>query len=360
MVQWPNGFSSRGEIRSQFTHVIDVVPTILEAAGLPTPVMVNGLSQQPVHGTSFAYSFDDADADERHDLQYFEMFGNRGVYHDGWIASCVHRVPWDLVAEPHPFDDDVWELYAPDDWSQAKDLASEMPEKVEQMKQLWLIEAAKYSVLPLDDRAAVRFNAEIAGRPQLIRGETQVLYEGMTGLTDSSVLNLKNKSFAITAEAVIPQGGANGVVMSQGGAHAGWSVYLLDGIPHYTHNFVGLHRYTVTGERAVPEGTHQVRVEFDYDGGGINKGGTATLFIDGEKAGQGRVEHTVGILFASDETVNVGQDSGTVVTDAYPPSGQNGFTGGINWVQLDVDEAADDADHYLDPAERLRVVLGRH
>jgi arylsulfatase len=233
-----------------------------------------------------------------------------------------------------------------------------MPEKVEEMKRLWLIEAVKYSALPLDDRAAERFNAQIAGRPELITGNTQVLYEGMTGLTENTVLNLKNKSFAITAELVIPEGGAKGVVMSQGGTHAGWSIYLLDGVPHYTHNFVGLQRYTVSADKAVPAGTHQVRLEFDYDGGGINKGGTATLFIDGEEAGQGRIEHTVGIIFASDETVNVGLDAGTAVSEDYDPQ-DNAFSGGINWVQLDVGEAAVDLDHHISPEERMNVILSR-
>ncbi len=359
VVHWPNGFGSRGEIRSQFAHVIDIAPTILEAAGLPAPTMVNGVSQQPLHGTSIVYSFDDAEADERHDLQYFEMMGNRAVYHNGWIAACIHRSPWDTAAPAHPFDEDVWELYAPDDWSQAHDLASEMPEKLEEMKRLWLIEAVKYSVLPLDDRGWERFNAQIAGRPELITGNSQVLYGGMTGLSENSVLNLKNKSFSVTAELVITEGGANGVVMAQGGAYAGWSIYLLDGVPHYTHNFVGLRHYTVSGERVVPEGTHQVRLEFEYDGGGIGKGGTATLFIDGEEAGQGRIEHTCAILFASDETVNVGLDAGTAVSDAYDPK-DNSFSGRINFIQLAVGEDAVDLDHYISPEERMSIVLGRH
>jgi arylsulfatase A-like enzyme len=358
VVHWPAGFQSRGELRSQFSHVIDIVPTILEAAGLPEPVMVNGVAQQPLHGTSMVYSFDDADAAERHDLQYFEMMGNRGVYHQGWIASTVHRSPWDLGAATKPFKDDVWELYSPDDWSQAHDRAAEMPDKVDEMQRLWLIEASKYSVLPLDDRGAERFNADLAGRPQLVTGNTQTLYGGMGGLTETSVLNLKNKSFAVTAEVVVPAGGVSGVIIAQGGSYAGWSLYLIDGVPHYCHNFVSLARYTVRGEGVVPEGVHQVRLEFDYDGGGIGKGGTASLFIDGEKAGQGRVERTVGIIFASDETVDVGKDSGTPVTPDYPAK-DNHFTGTVNWVQLDIGDDAADVDHFISPEDRYRVMLGR-
>lgn len=361
VVHWPKGFEARGELRAQFAHVVDVVPTILEAAGLPAPVMVNGVNQQQLHGASLIYSFDGADEPERHDLQYFEIMGNRGIYHQGWMASTIHRSPWDSAAQlTKPFVDDVWELYAPDDWSQAHDLAAEMPDKLEEMKQLWLIEAAKYSVLPLDDRGFERFNAEIAGRPQLVQGSSQLLFEGMTGLADNSILNLKSKSFAVTSELEIPDEGASGVVIAQGGSYAGWAIYLLDGVPHYCHNFVGLEQYTVSGERPIPAGTHQLRLEFDYDGGGIGKGGTATLFVDGEKNGQGRVEHTCGVIFATDETVNVGQDTGTPVTNAYPRSGHNGFTGHIKWVQLDADEAADDPDHYIDPVERFRVIMGQH
>ena len=359
VVHWPNGFDSRGETRSQFVHVTDIYPTILEAAGLTEPVMVNGVSQQPLPGTSFGYSFDDAGADERHNLQYFEIFGNRGIYHDGWIASCIHRIPWDVAAKAHPFDEDVWELYAPDDWSQAHDLADEHPDRVKEMERLWLIEAAKNSVLPMDDRAVERFNPEIAGRPQLVTGNSQILYGGMSGLTESSLLNLKNKSFAVTSELVVPADGASGVVISQGGEHAGWAIYLLDGVPHYTHNFLGLDEYTVSGEQAVPEGTHQVRVEFDYDGGGVSKGGTATIFVDGDQAGQGRVEHTVGIMFASDETTSIGADTATVVTDAYGPAGQNAFTGKISWIRLDVGDDAHDPDHYIEEGDRLTTILGR-
>jgi arylsulfatase len=358
VVHWPHGFDSRGELRSQFTHVIDIVPTILEAAGLPAPLTVNGVTQEPLHGTSMIYSFDDPAAAERHELQYFEMIGNRGIYHKGWTAATLHRSPWHTSAPAHPFAEDTWELYGPDDWSQAHNLAEEMPEKLEQLKTLWLIEASKYHVLPMDDRGFERFNAEIAGRPVLVHGRSQVLYEGMVGLTESTLINLKNKSFAVTADLLIPEGGAEGVVIAQGGAYAGWSLYVKGGIPHYCHNFVSLARYTVAAERAIPEGAHQLRLEFAYDGGGLAKGGTATLYVDGEKIGEGRVDHTVPIIFASDETADVGRDAGTRVTDDYGPD--NAFTGRINWVQLDVDEAAADLDHLISPEDRARVVMGRH
>jgi arylsulfatase len=359
IVHWPGGFAAKGELRSQFCHVIDVAPTVLEAAGLPAPVSVNGIQQAPLHGTSMAYAFGDAGAPERHTTQYFEMFGNRGIYHQGWTAVTKHKTPWILVGEKVPaFDDDVWELYAPEDWSQARDLAREQPEKLHELQRLWLLEATRYGVLPLDDRSAERISPEAAGRPTLIRGTSQLLFGGMGRLSESSVLNIKNRSHAVTAEVQVPAAGAEGVIVAQGGSIGGWSLYAKGGRPKYCYNLLGIRRFYVEGERAIPEGTHQVRMEFAYDGGGLGKGGTATLYLDGEEIGAGRVDATAALIFSADDTCDVGVEGGAVVTDDYGTHG-NAFSGEVNWVQLDIAAGAADEDHLLTPEERLRVAMAR-
>jgi arylsulfatase len=258
VVHWPNGFSAKGEVRNQFTHVVDVAPTILDVAGIPVPDFVNGIQQQALHGTSMAYCFDDAGAAETHDLQYFEMFCNRGIYHQGWTAVTRHSTPFVMSPDLPAFDDDVWELYAPDDWTQARNLAAENPAKLAELQRLFLIEGVKYDVFPLDDRRVERFNSDLAGRPTLVPGTTQLLYGGMGRLSENSVLNLKNKSHSVTAEIEVPDGGANGVVIAQGGAFAGWTMYLLDGKLTYCHNMLGLMRFKIGSDAAVPAGTHQV------------------------------------------------------------------------------------------------------
>jgi arylsulfatase len=358
VVHWPRGVEARGEIRSQFHHVIDVTPTILEVAGVPQPTEVYGIPQQPIEGVSMAYSFGDASAAERRGTQYFEVFCNRGIYHQGWTAVTRHSTPW--VIEPLPaFDDDVWELYDTNtDWSQAHDLAAEMPEKVAQLQQLWLEEAKKHNVLPLDDRRIERFDAALAGRPQLVHGNSQVLFGGMGRLTESSVLNIKNRSHSVTAEIVVPESGAQGVIVAQGGAFGGWVLYTRGGQLTYCHNFIGLRRFTVEGEGAVAPGTRQVRMEFDYDGGGPAKGGTVSLYVDGARVGESRVEATVPLIFSGDETTDLGHDSASPVSDDYTPE-ESVFTGTVNWVQIDIDEAAADVDHLISPEERLRVAMAR-
>jgi arylsulfatase len=358
IIRWPRGFAAKGEVRTQFHHVIDIAPTVLEAAGLPEPSSVNGIEQMPMHGVSMVYSFDDAAAADRHTTQYFECFCNRGIYHEGWTAVTKHSIPW-VTAQLPSFDQDVWELYdTSTDWSQAHDLSGEMPEKLAELQQLWLEEAKKYDVLPLDDRRVERLNPDLAGRPQLIKGNTQMLFGGMGRLTEGSVLNTKNKSHAVTAEIVVPEAGGRGVIVAQGGAFGGWAFYLRDGAPTYCHNFIGLQRFTVRGEQAVPAGTHQVRMEFAYDGGGPAKGGTATLYVDGDAIGEGRVEATVPFIFSGDETTDVGQDTASPVSDDYTPE-ESVFNGTVNWVQIDIDESAMDADHMLSPEERLRVAMAR-
>jgi arylsulfatase A-like enzyme len=358
IVHWPNGIEARGEIRSQFHHVIDVPPTVLEVAGLPHPRFVNGVQQAPLEGTSMAYSFVDGSAADRHETQYFEMFVNRGIYHKGWTAVTRHSTPWVIQSDLPPFDDDVWELYGPEDWSQARNIAAENPDKLRELQRLFMIEAAKYNVLPLDDRRVERFNADLAGRPQLIRGNTQVLFGGMGRLTESSVVVIKNKSHSVTAEITVPESGANGVIIAQGGAFGGWSLYLHEGRPAYCYNLFGLKRFKVYGEGVVPAGDHQVRMEFGYDGGGLAKGGDVTLFLDGTPVGKGRVEGTQPMIFSADETTEVSSDGGTPVSDDYGPK-DTAFTGRVRWVQIDLDDAAEDLDHLITPEERFRIAMAR-
>ena len=256
------------------------------------------------------------------------------------------------------FADDVWELYGPDDWTQAHDLAADDPDKLAELQQLFLSEAAKYNVLPLDDRRFERFNPDLAGRPQLVHGTSQLLFGGMGRLSENSVLALKNKSHAITAVVDVPDGGAEGVILSQGGAFGGFALYVKDGRPAYCYNLFGLQRFKVYGEGTIPAGEHQVRMEFTYDGGGLGKGGDVALYLDGEQVGSGRVDGTVPMLFSADETTDVGSDTATPVSDDYGPKDSE-FTGTVRWVQLDMDEAAEDLDHLISPEERLRVAMAR-
>lgn len=358
IVHWPTGIKARGDIRSQFHHVIDVAPTILEAARLPEPVFVNGVQQRPIEGVSMVYSFDDPAVAGRHETQYFEMMGNRGIYHKGWTAVTKHRTPWVTGATKLPaFDDDVWELYdTTTDWSQSNDLSQEMPDKLRELQRLWLIEAVKYNVLPLDDRFAERANADLAGRPQLIKGTRQLFFGGMGRLTESSIVSFKNKTHSVTAEVIVPASGAEGVIIAQGGLTGGWSLYARDGKLKYCYNFYGLERYTVEGVERIPAGIHQVRMEFAYDGGGLAKGGTVTLYVDGKKGGEGRVEQTNPILFSADETCDIGFEAGSPVTYDYPT--HNGkFSGEVNWVEIAVDKDAEDFDHLISAEERLRIAM---
>ncbi len=361
IVHWPRGTRSeaKGELRSQFHHVIDVAPTVLEAAGLPQPVMVHGVQQKPYEGVSMAYSFDDAQAADRHETQYFEMFVNRGIYHKGWTAVTQHSIPWPVPGglDLLPYDDDVWELYDTNtDWTQAHNLAKEMPEKLHELQRLFLIEAAKYNVLPLDDRRPERFNSDLAGRPLLIRGKSQLLFSGMGRLGENVVLNLKNKSHAVTAELVLPDGQANGVIVAQGGGFGGWSFYAQDGRLKYCYNLLGLQRFYAEASSALPAGKHQVRMEFNYDGGGLGKGGNVVLYVDGNKVGEGHVDLTQPMCFSCDETLDVGCEGGSMVAEDYTARTSK-FNGRINWVQLD--QGTDDHDHQISPEERLHLAMTR-
>jgi arylsulfatase len=357
VVHWPKGIKAKGEIRNQFHHAIDIAPTILEVAGLPEPTFVHGVQQKPLEGVSFAYTFDDPEAEDRHTTQYFEMFGNRGIYHNGWTAVTKHRTPWLLGAIELPdFDDDNWELYnTTEDWSQANDLAAENPDMLHELQRLWLIEAVKYQVLPIDDRTAERFNSELAGRPDLMAGRSSMRLDGYTRrITENAAPNTKNKSFSVTAEVMVPEGGAEGVIATQGGAFGGWGLYAKEGKLKYCYNFIGLEYAYVEAEELLQPGERQVRVEFQYDGGGTGQGANLVLYVEGEKVGEGRTERSIPYLISLDETLDVGTDAGTPVTTDYPARG-NEFNGTINWVQIDLEP--DDHSHLIDSEHMAHVRL---
>ena len=296
VIHWPKGIKAKGEIRSQFHHIIDVAPTILEAAGLPEPVSVNGIRQRPIEGVSMLYSFNDAQAAERHETQYFEILGNRGIYHKGWAAVTKHATPWELMGRKTvALDDDVWELYdTSKDWSQANNLAKQMPEKLRELQRLWLIEATRYNVLPIDDRTAEKFNPDTAGRPVLIKGKTQLLFEGMGRLLENCVLNLKNKSHSVTAEVEVPESGGEGVIVAQGGNIGGWSLYAKNGKLKYCYNVAGIHYFYIEASEALPPGEHQVRMEFAYAGGGLGKGGQVIALCRWQEGRGRRPPHDAG------------------------------------------------------------------
>jgi arylsulfatase len=253
------------------------------------------------------------------------------------------------------FADDVWELYGPDDWTQSHDLASKNPEKLAELQRLWLIEAVKYNVVPLDDRGFERINPDIAGRPQLIRGNTQLLFPGMR-VSEWCVLTLKNKSHSVTANVVVPKSGADGVIITQGGDVGGWSLYAHEKKLKYCFNFFGIEHYIVSASKPIPTGKHQVRMEFKYDGGGLAKGGDVTLFYDGKAVGTGRVEQTIPMGYSADEACDVGSDTGSPASPDYGPTG-NRFTGQIEWVQLDIGD--DSHDHLITPEERFNLAMAR-
>ncbi len=336
VIHWPRRIKARDEVRSQWHHVIDIAPTILEATGLPEPKAVNGTVQTPIEGVSLVYTFDDAKARSRHTTQYFEIFGNRALYHDGWLAGTVHRVPW----EPKPrttLHSDVWELYRAEmDFSLVNDLAAKEPGKLKEMQDLFMKEAFKHHVLPIDDRGVERVNAALAGRPDLMAGRTSLaLYEGMTGLSENVFINIKNRSHSITADVEIPEKGADGVILCQAGRFGGWSLYIKDGKPTYTYNWLGLQRYTVAGTQTMPAGKATVRFEFAYDGGRPGSGGMGTMIIDGKQVAQGRIDHTQAFVFSADEGADIGMDGGTPVTNDYNVR-DNRFTGKIHKVTVEL------------------------
>ncbi len=338
VAHWPKRITAKGEVRTQFHHVIDIAPTVLEAAGLPEPKVVNGTPQEPIEGVSMVYTFAKPMANSRHLVQYFEIMGNRAIYSDGWLAGTVHRAPWEQKPRT-ALADDKWELYdTRNDFSLVNNLATKNLPKLKELQDLFLKEAVKNRVLPIDDRLLERLIPAMAGRPDLMGGRTALtVYEGMTGMSENVFINLKNKSHTITADVEIPQGGANGVILAQAGRFGGWSLYMKDGKPTYTYNFVGLQRFTVAATSVLPAGKVTIRYEFASDGPGMGKGGIGTIFVNGQKVAEGRIEHTQCCAFSADEGADVGMDAGTPVTEDYK-EGNNKFTGKINSVTIDLKE----------------------
>jgi len=338
VIHWPKGIKEKGGLRSQFGHVIDIAPTVLEAATLPEPKSVNGTPQTPIEGTSLLYTFADAKAKERHTTQYFEMFGNRAVYHDGWLARTLHRAPWQ-TGKQKPLESDTWDLYnVREDFSLTNNLAGKKPELLKDLQALFMKEAEKYHVLPIDDRTVERVNPAIAGRPDLLGDRKSLtLYDGMNGMLENTFMNVKNRSKTITAELDIPKGGAKGVILAQGGRFGGWSLYMKDGKPVYTYNYLGLERFTVASNRAIPAGAAAVVLDFVYDGGGLGKGGMATLSVNGETVAEGRIGKTQPLIFSADETADVGLDNQTPVAEGIGIGrDETRFTGKIHKIILDV------------------------
>ncbi len=300
---------------------------------------MNGVPQTPIEGVSMLYSFNEAQAKDRHLIQYFEIFGNRAVYHDGWLAGTVHKAPWESKPQT-TLENDRWELYdTRGDFSLASDLAAKNPDKLKEMQELFMKEAVKYSVLPIDDRVFERINAALVGRPDLMAGRTSLtVYEGMAGMSENVFINTKNRSHTITAEVDIPKGGAKGVILAQAGRFGGWSLYLKNGKPTYTYNFLGLKRFTIAAANPVPAGKAAIRYEFAYDGGGLAKGGLGTIFVNGRKVAEGRIERTQAMIFSADEGADVGEDGETPVVEDYGIPAPYKFTGRIDKVTIDLKE----------------------
>jgi arylsulfatase len=341
VIHWPERLrEAHGEVRSQFHHVIDIAPTVLEAAGIPEPTEVSGVTQRPMDGVSMVYTFDDAEAPDRRTTQYFEMFGNRAIYHEGWVAATRHSIPW-LVQELPPFDEDHWELYnIEEDFSQANDLAAEHPDRLRELQELFTEVAIENSVFPLDDRTFARFNARIAGRPDLMGDRTSLtLGEGMTGIMENAFLNVKGVSHTITADIEVPEEGAEGVIISQAGRFGGWSLYMTDSRPVYVYNFCGRELTTVEASEPLAPGEHTVRYEFIWGGGQPGSGGTARLLVNGEQVSEATIEHTHAFMYSADEGVDVGTDNETPVTDAYEED-DNRFTGRIQQVTVEIQPEA--------------------
>ncbi len=339
IIHYPKGISEKNGVRTQFTHAIDIAPTVLEAAGLPEPKVVNGVPQIPIEGTSMVYSFNDAGAAERHTIQYFEMFGNRAIYNNGWFARTIHRAPWQTANLP-PLESDVWELYyVNEDFSLTQNLAEKYPEKLKEMESLFMWQAEKHHALPIDDRTIERTNAALAGRPDILGDRKSLtLYPGMEGMMENTFINIKNKSFSITADITIPEKGAKGVILTQGGRFGGWSLYLKDGVPEFTYNWLGLERYVVSGSEELAKGSATIKFDFDYDGDGLGKGGIGIIYVNGKEVGKARIEKTQPNIFSADETADVGLDNQTPVAlgIGYGPV-ETMFTGEIKNVLVEIE-----------------------
>ncbi|MBD2435522.1 arylsulfatase [Nostoc sp. FACHB-110] len=333
VISWGDNIKDQGSIRSQFHHVIDIAPTILEVAGIAIPKEVNGVKQQAIEGTSLAYTFNQPDVPSHRETQYFEMLGNRAIYHEGWVAAARHgRLPWERTVKGS-FETDEWELYnIAEDFSEAKNLAKENPQKLEKLQKLFLKEARKHQVLPLDDRIGERFDVKI--RPSLTKGRTTfTYYPGTVGIPEGSAPNLKNRSFNITANVEIPENGAEGVLLTQGGRFAGWSFFLEDGKPTYIYNYANTARYIIQAPEKLPPGQSTLQFNFDYDGG-VGAGGIGKLFINDQQVAEGRIEKTIAYRLALDETFDIGRDTGTPVVDSYQVP--FAFTGNLQQVSLEL------------------------
>lgn len=336
VIHWPKGIQQAGGVRTQFHHVIDIAPTVLEAAHIPQPRIVNGITQQPMEGVSLLYSIAQAGEASPHKVQYFEIGGNRGVYADGWFAGTVHRAPWE--AKPRAdLANDKWELYhVAEDFSQAKDLAASNPEKLKEMQALFLSEAAKYHVLPIDDRSVERMDAAVAGRPDLMGPRTSLtLYPGAVPMAENAFINIKNRSFSVAADVEIPAAGVKGAIIAQGGRFGGWSLYVKDGHAAFAYNWLGRETYKIVASDRLPMGPATIRFEFAYDGGGRGKGGVGTLYVNDKKIAEGRIDKTIPNVFSPDEGVTVGDDEETPVTDDYPAR-LNQFTGKLIKIVVNV------------------------
>jgi len=312
-----------------------------------------------MEGVSMLYSFNDAHAADRHETQYFEMFGNRGIYHQGWSAVTKHRTPWKLAigTKTVPFDEDVWELYdGSKDYSQAHDLSKEMPDKLRELQELWVAEARKYEVLPLDDRGVERLSPELAGRPSIVKGNRQVFYPGMKRISEMSVLNVKNKSFQVTAQIRVPDGSAGTIVAQGGGAGGGWGLFMHDGTARFAYSLFGITVFVTDADEPLGAGEHQVRAEFAYEGEGFAKGGDVTLYHDGEQVGQGKVAVTQPMIFSATEGLEIGRELGTPV---FPGASIEStvFTGKIDWVELSTGE--DDHTHLIAPEEHVQLLMSK-
>jgi len=319
VVSWPGHIKDAGGIRNQFHHVIDIEPTILEATGIPAPVEVNGVQQSPIEGVSMVYTWDKANADapSKRTTQYFEMVGMRAIYHEGWIASTTpYRAPWNITAKtPKDVVNGLkWELYdLTKDWTQFNDVAKENPKKLEELKDLFWVEASKYQVLPLD---ASGFTRSIAQRPSIVAGRSEFNYlTPVTGILPGNEPNIFNKSYSITADVTVPKGGGEGVLVTDGGRFGGYALYLKEGKPVLNYNLEGVARFRWEGKQALAPGRHTVHFDFTYDGPGFGKGGTGVLSVDGKEVAKQTVPHTVPFIFGIDETFDVGSDTGTPVED---------------------------------------------
>jgi arylsulfatase len=337
VLHWPKGIKAKGELRSQFHHVVDVAPTVLEAAKLPQPKVVNGIEQRPMDGISMLYSADNAKAAERRKTQYFEMFGNRGIYHEGWVAATRHSIPWDGAAKLPNLKDDVWELYNVDeDFSQANNLAQQYPEKLAALQALFMKEAARNNALPIDDRRFERFNPALAGRPDLLGGrKTLTVYPGMTGMMENAFINVKGVPHTITAEVEVKDANAQGVIIAQAGYFGGWVLYMKDGEVHHEYNFFGLEHTNVAGTTALAPGKHTIVYEFIPDVAKPGTGGKSILSVDGKRLAEGKIPKTQPFMFSGDEGTDVGLDGETNVSNDYK-QGNNAFTGKITQVTVSV------------------------